>query len=80
MVRTMRRGLERRIGQEVDITSILGHWMVKHGARCYIHFNKDGDGKTPFLFRVAGADCVHHMHEFGEVGMAHDAVNTGSTT
>lgn len=44
--------------------------MVKHAACCYTRFSKDGGNKKPF-FRVTGTDCAGHIHELGEVAMAH---------
>lgn len=73
MVRTTRLSLEQKIGHPISIDSILGHWVVKYAACCYNRFSKDGGGKTPF-FKVTGAGYVIHMHEFGEIVLAHQRV------
>ena len=65
MVRTIKDGLERRIGRSLRPTEAVIPWLVEHASHLYSRYKVGADGRTP-LERIRGRSVKRPICELGE--------------
>ena len=64
IVRTLKLALEKRIGQQVEVSQPIFAWLVEHSADIASKFVRGDDGITAYR-RLKGKDSRGEMLEFG---------------
>ena len=65
VARTIKVGLEQRIGRKLPADAPILPWIVEHAGVCITAFRKGPDGKTPYR-RIKGKEFSGRMMEIGE--------------
>ena len=65
MVRTVKDGLERRIGATLKPTDLIIPWLVEHASHLYSRYRVGTDGRTP-MERTRGRRIKRPVCELGE--------------
>ena len=65
-VRTLKLGLEYRLGHAIDDNHAIVEWMIEHAGWLITHLRVGADGRTAWQ-RVTGRVCTQPLVEFGEV-------------